>query len=84
MPQLQLPIFPVGTTPITSEIAFECRDGKVIYVNGHLPVFQHEEKDLASFRLFTSQLIVQGVVQQCDIVRVFGVPRITVTRAVKL
>lgn len=36
------------------------------------------------FRLFTSQLIVQGVVQQCDIVRVFGVPRITVTRAVKL
>ena len=56
MPQLQLPIFPAGTTPITAELAFDCRDGKVTYVNGHLPVFQHGQEDLASFRLFTSQL----------------------------
>ena len=40
MPQLQLPIFPEGTTLITPEIAFECRDGKVTYIHGHLPVFQ--------------------------------------------
>jgi Helix-turn-helix domain len=83
MPQLQLPIFPVGTTLITPEIAFECRDGKVVYVNGHLPVFQHEEKDLAGFRLFTSQLIINGTVGQADIARAFHVPLGTVKRYVK-
>jgi len=80
MPQLQLPIFPAGTTPITPEIAFECRDGKVVYVNGHLPVFQHEEKDLASFRLFTSQWIINGTVGQAEIARAFHVPLGTVKR----
>ena len=35
MPQVQLPIFPPGVTPITSEIAFQCEEGKVCYFNGH-------------------------------------------------
>jgi len=78
MPQRQLPIFPVGTTLITPEIAADCRDGKVIYVNGHLPVFQHAEKDLASFRLFTSQLVDNGTASQADIARAFHVPSVTV------
>src|SRR5271166_3823669 len=38
MPQVQLPIFPAGVTHINSEVAFEERDGKVYYFNGHLPV----------------------------------------------
>lgn len=83
MPQRQLPIFPVGTTLITSEIGVDCSDGKVIYVNGHLPVFQHAEKDLASFRLFTSQLVDNGTASQADIVRAFHVPSVTVKRYVK-
>jgi hypothetical protein len=83
MPQLQLPIFPVGTTLITPEIAFECQDGKVVYINGHLPVFQHETKDLAGFRLFTSQLIINGTVGQADIARAFHVPIGTVKRYVR-
>jgi hypothetical protein len=33
MPQLQLPVFPVGVTQITSELAFEKRDGQVFYFN---------------------------------------------------
>src|SRR5438876_511705 len=60
MPQLQLPIFPEGTTLITPEIGFECREGKVTYVHGHLPVFQHAQEDVAAFRYFTSQLVVNG------------------------
>jgi transposase-like protein len=83
MTQVQLPIFPAGTTPITSEVAFDCRDGKVTYVNGHLPVFQHEQEDLASFRLFTSQLVVNGTVSQAEIARAFHVPSKTVKRYVK-
>jgi len=51
MPQVQLPIFPPGVTPITSEIAFQCEEGKVCYFNGHLPVFIHDKKELATFRL---------------------------------
>src|SRR5256885_3265339 len=83
MPQLQLPIFPEGTTLITPEIGFECREGKVTYVHGHLPVFQHAQEDVAAFRYFTSQLVVNGSVGQADIVRAFHVPKVTVKRYVK-
>ena len=58
MPQVQLPIFPAGVTHINSEIAFEEREGTVYYFNGHLPVFVHEKSDLATFRLFSTQLVI--------------------------
>ena len=83
MPQLQLPIFPAGTTPLTAELAFDCQDGKVTYLNGHLPVFQHAQEDLAAFRLFTSQLVVNGTASQAEIARAFHVPPKTVKRYVK-
>jgi hypothetical protein len=83
MPQVQLPLFPAGVTPINDHLACTCRDGQVVYLNGHLPVFTHEEKDLAAFRLFTTQLIVNGTATQGQIVRAFGVPAITVKRSVK-
>lgn len=83
MPQVQLPIFPTGTTHITPELAFEQREGQVVYFNGHLPVFVHEAKDLGSFRMFTSQLIVNGTATQGQIVKAFGVPLVTVKRSVK-
>jgi len=84
MPQLQLPVFPAGATEITAEMAVQRQDGRVFYLYGHLPVFQHDEQDLKSFRMFTSQLIANGTVKQKDIVRTFGVPLITVKRSVKL
>jgi transposase len=84
MPQMQLPIFPAGLKAITNEIGFQSEDGRVVYFHGHLPVFQHATGDIQGFRLFTSQLIVQGTVSQADIVRAFGVPLITVKRYVKL
>ena len=80
MPQVQLPIFPDGTTPITPELAFQRRQDHVTYFNGHLPVFTHEMEDLASFRLFTTQLIVNGTASQSEIVQAFGVPMTTVKR----
>ena len=83
MPQIQLPIFPAGTTKITSELALEKRDGKVVYFNGHLPVFTHAAEDLGAFRLYTSQLIVNGTASQRQIVEAFGVPLVTVKRCVK-
>ena len=83
MPQVQLPVFPQGTTPITPELAVARGVDQVVYYNGHLPVFTHEVKDLASFRLFTTQLIINGTASQGDIVKTFGVPITTVKRCCK-
>ncbi len=84
MPQLQLPVFPAATTDITPELAFQCRDDQVVYWNGHLPVFTHRTGDLASFRFFTTQLIINGTASQGQIVKAFGVPLTTVKRCCRL
>jgi hypothetical protein len=83
MPQVQLPLFPAGCTPINEALALECRDRQVTYLNGHLPVFTHAQDDLAAFRLLTSQLIVNGSATQGQIIRAFRLPKIAVKRAVK-
>src|SRR5205823_5395425 len=84
MPQMQLPICPAGVTEINNRVAVEAKDGQVCYVYGHLPVFQHEETDVKSFRMFTSQMIVSGTVKPKEIVETFGVPMVTVKRYVKV
>lgn len=84
MPQLHLPIFPLGSKSINNEIAVECQDKWVVYFCGLQPVYHHEEDDLPSFRLYTSQLIDWGTVRQVDIVNAFGVPLPTVKRYLKL
>ena len=63
MPQRQLPIFPAGVTEINSRIAIQKQEGQVWYIHGHLPVFHHAEVDVGSFRMFTSQMIVNGTVK---------------------
>ena len=83
MPQLILPIFPKGVAHITGDLAVACEGERVAYFHGALPVFTHERGDLATFRMITSQFVVNGNCQQRDIVRTFGVPSITVKRAVK-
>ena len=84
MPQLHLPMFPAGVTPITDELAFERRDGRIAYFNGQIAVFVHAEDDVATFRMITSQFCANGHARQCDIIRAFGVSSISVKRAVKL
>jgi len=84
MPQLQLPIFPAGITEINSQIAVEKKASTVYYIYGHLPVFHHREDDVDGFRMFTSQMIVNGTVKPKEIVQAFGVPMITVKRYVKV
>jgi hypothetical protein len=84
MPQLHLPMFPAGVTQITGELAFERKDGRITYFNGHMPVFSHDETDLATFRMITGQFCVSGYVKQSDIIRAFGVTPISVKRSVKL
>ena len=84
MPQLQLPIFPAGAKEISRDIAVQCQEGRVAYFHGQIPVFQHAEKSVKSFRFFTSQMIDAGTVKTREIADGFGVPLATVKRYVKL
>jgi len=84
MPQLQLPMFPLGVTHITALLAFIKEDGNITYFNGSLPVFSHAEKDTQSFRMITAQFCVNGHTLQMEDVRAFGVTKIRVKRSVKL
>ena len=71
-------------TEINNRIAVQKEAGTVYHLHGHLPVFRHAEQDVRGFRMFTSQMIVNGTVKPQEIVRVFGVPMITVKRYVKV
>lgn len=84
MPQLLFPIFPEGVSLINANLAFEKKEGKVFYFQRNLPIFSHEEEDVETFRMITSQFYVNGVVTQAEIVKAFGVTSISVKRAVKL
>jgi transposase-like protein len=83
MPQIQLPFFPEGVTHITPLLAFCVEDGRVTYFNGNMPVFIHERDDIATFRMITAQFCVNGNARQAEIAKVFGIPKVTVKRAVK-
>ena len=83
MPKIQLPIFGEGFSPINSTLSYEKRDGTITYFNGMMPVFSHDENDLNTFRMITSQFYANGNVTQAEICRSFGLAPITVKRAVK-
>lgn len=58
-------------------------NGDWTYFLGHWPVFQHAEEDRRSFRMFTSQLVCQGICKQADLIRTFGVSKNSVLRNVQ-
>jgi transposase-like protein len=84
MPQLQLPIFPEGTTLINANLGFIREDNRITYIYGNLPIFTHDVDDHRTFRMITSQLYVNGSAKQSEICRAFGVSPISVKRSVKL
>jgi len=83
MLQQLLPLFPSEVTLITSELGFQAKDGKVTYFNGQMPLFIHDVDDRQAFRVYTSQLVINGTARQVDIVRAVGVSSISVKRSVK-
>ncbi len=83
MHQTRLPFFPDDIELLNNHIGVRKQDGIVYYFNGAMPVFQHHKNDYASFRLFTTQLIVNGNVKQVEIVRAFDVSASSVKRWVR-
>ncbi len=53
------------------------------YFNGSMPAFVHDEADVAFFRMITAQSCFNGNTKQANIVRAFGVRKISHKRAVK-
>ena len=83
MPQIQLPIFPVGSTQISSTLAAVREGDQITYFNGSMPVFTHDEDDRDSFKMITAQFYLNGNAKQAEISRAFGVTKISIKRAVK-
>lgn len=83
MIQELLPIYHQDTTRINDCLAYAKMDGKVWYFNATMPIFSHPEECADSFRMFTSQLCVNGNCRQTDIIKTFGVSPISVKRSVK-
>ena len=84
MPQMLLPIFPAGVTEINDKLAFKKEDGVVTYFSATMPVFQHSETDIASFKMIISQFYVLDMAKQSEIVSAFGLNAQLLKRAVKL
>jgi len=83
MPQLVLPLYPSEVTMVSTHIGFQKKDDRIYYFHGSLPLFSHEEHDIESFRFITSQIVVNGNATQIEIANAFGVPYVSVKRAVK-
>jgi len=85
MPQQLLPIYNDEGQEgyITDILSYEKRDGSIYYFNGAFPIYSHPEEDRKSFRLITSQFVVNGRCKQVDIVKAFGVSPISIKRYVK-
>jgi len=83
MPKAHLPVFAKGLIYINPSLSYEKQDGNITYFNGMMPVFTHDENDLNTFRMITSQFYINGNVTQSEICQTFGLPAITVKRAVK-
>jgi len=83
MLQELLPVYRQDSTRINDYLAYAKEDGKIWYFNATMPIFSHPEECKASFRMFTSQLCVNGNCRQVDIVNTFGVTSISVKRSVK-
>jgi transposase-like protein len=82
MPQAWLPLIPSGATEINDVISVVRRNGQWTYFCGVHPVFFHQQDDRKSFRMFTAQLVCQGMCRQADIINTFGVSKNSVKRAV--
>ena len=73
MGQLLLPIFPFDTQMITLTLGVREYDGTVYYLHSGMPIFSHLSGDLNKFRYITSNLILQGLCNNCEICETFHV-----------
>lgn len=84
MPQVQMPFLAEGVTNVNNALGYSRQNGRISCFTGNVQMYSHEVDDSASFRMIIAQICVNGVAKQADIARSFGIPFLTVKRAVKL
>lgn len=84
MPQAWLPLIPSGATSVNQVVSVVKENGRWTYFCGVNPVFFHDEGDRRSYRMFTAQLVCQGMCKQAEIIRTFGVSKKSVSRSVAM
>lgn len=82
--QLQLPLFPAGTTLISDCLGvYLDSDGLVQYIVNGLPVFAHPRGDLNAFRYITSNFIHRKLCRKKEVQDCFHISEDSVQRAYK-
>ncbi len=79
--QLTLPIFPAGSFLISDYLGAFRQDNIVQYIANGLPVYQHAEEDLHSFRFAISNFISLKLCRKVEVMRAFHVSESFVQRA---
>jgi hypothetical protein len=80
MGQLLLPLFPRDSRMITLTLGVREENGTVYYLHSGVPIFSHESGDMNMFRYITSNLVLQGLCNNQDIVDTFHVSVDSVSR----
>jgi hypothetical protein len=70
--QKLLPLFSPDVTRINDLVGFVSRNGTVCYFNYQMPIYHHGEDDMASFKVFVCQLVLNGNATPWQIKRAFG------------
>jgi hypothetical protein len=84
MTSLLLPLFTKDTRLLTPALGVRLHEGTVYYFIGSYPIYSHLETDLMHFRYITSNILLQGLCSNSDIVRVFEVSGDSVMRWKKI
>ena len=82
MTQMILPMIPKGATEINNFVSVFRGETLWTYFMGTYPIYFHEANDDRKFRLTMAQLVESGACRQVDFIRVFGVTKSKVIRAV--
>jgi transposase len=84
MPKETNPIFQDDLQMINIALSYQqnTADKSVYYFVNSLPVFSHRSDDFSSFRIISSQLIVNSICTNAEIQRSFGVTKTSVCRGV--
>ena len=80
MGQLLLPLFPSDTKMINLILGVREQSGTVYYLLNGMPIYSHASEDLHKFRFITSNLILQGLCKNKEIVDAFHVSSDSVRR----
>ena len=80
MGQILLPLFPPDIRMITPTLGVREANGTIYYLHSGVPIFSHESGDMNMFRYITSNLILQGLCKNQNIVDAFHVSADSVRR----